>query len=69
MENLTKRPKAIITTDTFIQGWKDKKEKTTSGISGIHFGHIKAYATHQELVEFEAIICHIPYATGYSPRD
>ena len=44
------------------------KEFTTSGLSGIHFGHHKACATDQFLATFEASMCSIPYSAGYAPN-
>jgi hypothetical protein len=34
-------PEAILETNDYIEGWKKVKEKTSSGISGIHFDHMK----------------------------
>ena len=45
------------------------KECTSSGISGIYFSYLKAYALEDELVDFEAMIYHIPYATSYSLQE
>ena len=45
-----------------------EKERISAGISGIHFGQMKACAQSQELADFEATMNHIPYATGYSPH-
>lgn len=44
------------------------KEKTSAGISGLHFGHLKACASSALLSDFEATLAHIPYSTGYSPQ-
>ena len=60
-------PPMGISTKTFQQGWRKMKEFTSSGISKIHFGHMKACADSQLLSDFEATVCHIPYVTGYSP--
>ena len=43
------------------------KEFTSSGLSGIHFGHHKACATNPFLSTFESTLCSIPYQTGYAP--
>ena len=45
------------------------KEKTSSGISGLHFGHMKACAQSKFILDFEATLAHIPYSTGISPGD
>ena len=52
----------------YATGWKKMSEYTTSGLSGIHFGHHKACATSTFLSNFESSMCEIPYRTGYSPR-
>ena len=65
--NIVNPPEAIITTDDYQQVWKKSKERTSAGISGIHFGHMKACAEDDTLAAFEATMCHIPYTTGYSP--
>ena len=38
---ISNSPKALITTEDFIQGWNKAKEYTLSGISRIHFGYLK----------------------------
>ena len=45
------------------------KERTLAELSGIHFRYMKACAQRISLVEFEAIICYIPYCTGYSLKE
>ena len=55
------------TPEEYVAGWKKMKEKTSSGLSGIHFGHHKACAQNSCLAQFESIMCGIPYRTGYSP--
>ena len=45
------------------------KEQISVGLSGIHFGHIKACAQRQSLLDFEATIYYIPYATSYLPTE
>ena len=65
--NIINPPEAIITTEDYQQVWKNAKERTSAGISGIHFGHMKACAEDTTLAAFEATMCHIPYTTGYSP--
>ena len=60
-------PDPIVTTDEFVQGWQKMKEQTSSGISGLHFGHMKACTFSTTLANFEATLSHIPYVTGYVP--
>ena len=54
---------------TFCTGWKKMKEKTSSGISGLHFGHMKACAQDKLLSRFETTLGNIPFSTGYSPPE
>jgi hypothetical protein len=51
----------------FIRGWAKAKERTSSGRSGLHFGHCKAGIQHAGICRFEAIMANIPYQTGHSP--
>lgn len=60
-------PEAKMTTTQFREGWKKIKEQTSAGISGTHFGHLKACAEHPKLAEMEASFSHIPYMSGFSP--
>ena len=68
IELSTPKPKAIITCSDFQHGWKKMKEKTSAGISGLHFGHMKTCSTDKFLSEFESALCHIPFTTSYSPE-
>ena len=45
------------------------RERTLVGLSGIHFGYMKACTISTPLTDFEAIIRYIPYATGYDPKE
>ena len=67
--NIDNPPQALITTEEFQSQWKVAKEKTSAGISGLHFGHMKACAEDSVIAAFEATLCHIPYSTGYSPLE
>ena len=51
----------------YTNGWSKMKEKTTSGMSNIHFGHHLACSKHLHNATFESQMCAIPYQTGYSP--
>jgi hypothetical protein len=69
--NSSKQPprfSAMITTEQYIQGWKQAKERTTTGSAILHLGHFKAGARDSLIADFEATMSHIPYATGYSPK-
>jgi hypothetical protein len=59
-------PRTHITTDDHIKGWKRQKERTSGGLSGIHFGHFKAHIKRQNLAEIYASMQSLPYTTGYS---
>ena len=61
-------PPALMETKSFQQGWQQMKERTSAGISGINFGHMKACADDNELSQFEATVSHIPYSTGIVPE-
>ena len=61
-------PSKIITTEKFRSGWNKMREKTASGISELHFGHMKACAQSPFVSDFEATMSHIPYYTGLSPE-
>ena len=63
--NIQQPPSAVVTTDDYKERWKKAKERTLAGISGIHFGHMKACEEDDSLAAFEATMCHIPYTTGY----
>jgi hypothetical protein len=65
--SLQSPPQAHITPSMFQEGWKQMKEQTSAGISGIHFGRFKSCALDTFLTEFESSVSHIPFATGYSP--
>lgn len=62
-------PTLEINKGDFQQGWKKMKERTSSGKSGLHFGHLKTCTYSSFLSEFESSIAHIPFITGYSPHD
>ena len=57
-----------ISSKNYKRGWRKMKEQTTSGISGMHFGHMKSCAQDKFLCEVESAISNIPYSTGYTPH-
>ena len=57
----------VITRKVFQEGWTKMKERTSAGISGIHFGQMKACAQADHLSDFEASIANVSYTTGASP--
>ena len=62
-------PQASVSTSVFKEGWKKINENISSGLTGIHYGHMKACAMDDMLSDFKATICHVPYSTGYSPME
>ena len=55
------------TSSDYSTGWNKMNEKTSSGLSGMHFGHHKSCSQHPILSQFESTMCAIPYQSGYSP--
>ncbi len=51
-----------------VQSWKKARESTSSGPSGVHFGHFIAGTSHAHIAAFEACMSGLPWITGYSPR-
>ena len=43
------------------------KERTSVGISDIHFGQMKSCTKDPFLTDFESSLANVPYSTGYSP--
>ena len=56
-----------ISTEEWRLAWKKAKERTSSGQSGIHFGHYKASAQDNTLLAIDVSMASIPFSTGYSP--
>jgi hypothetical protein len=50
------RPRRHITPETHIKGWRRAKERTSSGMSGLHFGVFKANAEIPHLAALDASI-------------
>ena len=59
-------PTPHITKEVFINGWKHMNERTSAGISGLHFGHLKTCAMDSRLATFEASLANIPYSTSHT---
>jgi hypothetical protein len=55
-----------ITTEDHIKGWKKQKERTSGGMSGLHFGHYKAHLQDRELAAFDASMRSVAYTTGHA---
>ena len=58
---------ATISIDSHCDGWRQAKENTSSGPSGITFAHFKAGALDPVIADFEACMTAIPYISGISP--
>lgn len=58
---------ASVSKEDFQLYWKSVKERTSSSMSGLHFGHWKAAARSDELSEIHAVFTEIAVSTGYSP--
>lgn len=59
---------SYITTEEHIQGWNRATEKTSAGISGLHFGMFKAHAKYPVLASLDASMQNVAYVTGYTYR-
>ena len=58
-----------VTTEDHQNCWKQAKEYTTAGKSGLHFGMFKTQALDNYLAAFDASCRNVPYHTGtYLPR-
>ena len=55
-----------ITKEDFQKYWRGVKERTSSSISTLHFGHYKAAALDQDLSEAHSILLHIATRRGIS---
>ena len=62
-------PIPTLPTEDYIQGWKKKKEFTSAGKTGWTFSHSKTCALNQHTADFEAAVAHVPYITGYTPKE
>ena len=57
----------VITPEDNKKAWQKQKEKTAS--NGLHFGHYKASAQHEQLNKFDAQTRTIPYKHGFAPQE
>jgi hypothetical protein len=55
-----------ITKEDFQQYWRKPRERTSSSISGLHYGHYKAAATDDTLSKIHALLTELA-VTGASP--
>lgn len=58
--------KITWTTEEYIDSWKCKKERTSSGDSAFHFGHYKALTRSKYLAQVPTLTANIVANTGYS---
>ena len=56
-----------ITKEDFQAYWKKAQERTSSSMSGLHFGHYKAAVKSALLSEMHSVFTHIAVNTGFSP--
>jgi hypothetical protein len=54
------------TLQEFTDGWKKAKEHTSSGKSGLHFGHFKADTLHEKTNQINHQLLHIILILGHS---
>ena len=57
------RPRTRISTRDHIKGFKKAKERTSAGMSGLHFGMFKAHTKRWHLAELDASMRSVAYAT------
>ena len=54
-------------TAAYARSWQRMDEATSSGPSGLHFGHFMANSSDPVLAPVDAALAHIPSQTGYVP--
>ena len=58
----------FISAEEWSQGWKKMNETTSAaGLTGLHFGHLKACSTDEFLTNFESSLSQIAYSSGSVP--
>ena len=71
-----KRPSVLVApnafdldfrTPSFSRSWQRMDKYTSSGPSGLHFGHFMANCLDPELASVDAAMAHIPAMSGYVP--
>ena len=60
------RPRRRITTEDHIKAFKRAKERTSAGMSNLHFGMFKAHIKRRNLAEMDTSMRSVAYTTGYS---
>lgn len=56
----------IMSCDEFANGWKRAREHTSSGMSGLHFGHFKTDLEHTKTLQINHQLLQIAIILGYS---
>jgi len=56
-----------VSKEDYQRHWRRSREKTSSSMSGLHFGHWKAAAESDLLSEIHAMFTKIMVSTGHSP--
>ena len=64
--NASFRPRQAITTEDHIKSWRKAKIRTSSGMSGLHFGMFKTNIQDRKLADIDASICLVAHTSGYS---
>jgi len=57
---------SILSTEAFCTHWRRAKERTSSSISGLHFGHYKAASHHPSIAHLHARFTQLVFMTGIS---
>ena len=55
-----------ITTSEYVRLWKRNREYTSTGISGLHFGHFQASCEDTWLCNIDKTLLEITFNTGYT---
>ena len=58
-------PRTYISTDDHIRAFKKTKERTSAGMSKLHYGMFKAHIKRRRLAKMDASMRSIAYTTGY----
>ena len=66
--SVTNRPpiESIMIEDQYVSGWAKAKKRTSSGTSGLHFGHFKANSTMQQTLDVDLKLLQMSIMLGYS---
>jgi hypothetical protein len=56
-----------VTSEEFIQAYKNIKESTSSSPSGRHVGHYKAILDDPTLVNLHSVMMTLPFQHGFIP--